>query len=71
MVDRIRRGFYLLLGGISLSTNEGAIMPENSMADLMKFFSTDENKVKPSEFREFWATLSDEEKEHFKNADIS
>lgn len=46
-------------------------MPENSMADLMKFFSTDENKVKPSEFREFWATLSDEEKEHFKNADIS
>lgn len=41
-------------------------MSQNGMADLMKYFN-----VPIAEFREFWKNLTDEEKDEFKNADLS
>lgn len=40
---------------------------ENSIVDIKKFLSTQENPVSTQEFHEFWNSLSDEEKEQFKN----
>lgn len=44
---------------------------ENSLGELMRFFSTDERKVGSGEFREFWDSLSEEEKQEFKEADLT
>lgn len=38
----------------------------NTMMALMVYF-----KVAAGEFKEFWASLSDDEKEYYKNADLS
>lgn len=46
-------------------------MPENTPKDLKEFFSTPEKAVKAAEFMDFWKSLSDEEKEYYKNADLS
>lgn len=46
-------------------------MTENSMQEIQKFFSTEERPVTGPEMREFWMSLSDEEKQYFKSADLS
>ena len=43
----------------------------NSIADLMKFFACESRPVTPSEFRDFWQSLTDQEKEYYKNAPLS
>lgn len=42
----------------------------NSIVDLKKFFSTAEHPVSMEEFKAFWDTLSEQEKEEFKAAKI-
>lgn len=44
---------------------------KNSLTDLREFLHTEANPLSMAEFRDFWASLSDEEKEEFKNADLS
>lgn len=41
-----------------------------SVADLKEFFSTSEKPVAAKEMMEFWKSLSDEEKEYYKNAEL-
>lgn len=43
----------------------------NNMKDLKDFFSTPEKPCGLTEMKEFWESLSDEEKEEFKNADLT
>lgn len=38
-----------------------------SMTDVMKFLSTPENPIDAKEFREFWQSCTDAEKEQFKS----
>lgn len=45
-------------------------MAENTVKELLAFFSTEEKPCKTSEFMEFWKSLSDEEKEYYKAADL-
>lgn len=45
-------------------------MVENSLVDLMKFFSKDTRVVKSAEMQAFWKSLTDEEKAYYKAADI-
>lgn len=42
----------------------------NTLGELMKFFSTEDNPVGSGEFKTFWESLSDEEKDEFKNAEL-
>lgn len=46
-------------------------MAENTMKDLKEFFNSPEKPVSLSEIKEFWESLSDEEKVYYKNADLS
>lgn len=46
-------------------------MAENNIKDLMAFFSTPEKPVKSAEFMPFWKSLSPEEKEYYKTADLA
>lgn len=39
--------------------------------DLKGFFGTEENPVTPKEMTEFWKSLTDEEKDYYKNAKLS
>ena len=43
---------------------------ENSLAEIMKYLSTDDRKVSSKEFQEFWSSLSEEEKAEFKRAEL-
>ena len=43
----------------------------HSVTDLKAFFSTPEKPVSPKEMTEFWKSLSEEEKEEFRTADLS
>lgn len=47
-------------------------MPEskNSIVDLKKYLGTKERPVDHSEMNEFWKSLTEEEKEEFKNAEL-
>jgi hypothetical protein len=49
----------------------GAWGDMNSITDIMKFFATDaEPPLGPGEFKEFWQSLSEEEKNEFRKADL-
>lgn len=43
---------------------------ENSIVDLKKFLGTPERPVEMSEFQEFWASLTEEEKEEFRQTEL-
>jgi hypothetical protein len=42
----------------------------NTLGELMKYFSTPDNKVSSSEFQAFWKSLTEEEKEEFRKAEL-
>lgn len=43
-------------------------MAESNIQDVRKFFSTEAKPVTMTEFKEFWAALSDSEKAEIKTA---
>lgn len=43
----------------------------NTVKDLIKFFSEGCRPVSTAEFMDFWKSLSDSEKEYYKNAPLS
>lgn len=43
----------------------------NTPKELMAFFSTPEKPVKLSEYNEFWKSLSNDEKEYYRTADLA
>ena len=44
---------------------------ENSLTEIMKFFGSDpQHPLKDNEFAEFWKSLTDEEKDEFRKADL-
>jgi len=43
----------------------------HSVADLKDWFGQGSRKVESKEMVEFWKSLTDEEKEEFKNAELS
>lgn len=45
-------------------------MPENSISDIKKYLSEGGEPLENSEFMEFWNSLTDEEKEEFKNTPL-
>ena len=44
---------------------------ENSIADIRKFFTEGAKPLSPNEFVDFWKSLSNEDKDEFKKADLS
>jgi hypothetical protein len=48
-----------------------AIGEENSIGDIRRFFSEGAKPLQPNEFISFWQSLSDEDKQEFKHADLS
>lgn len=46
-------------------------MDLNSITDLKTFFSTPEKPVSLQEIREFYRDLSEDEKDYYKNADLT
>lgn len=46
-------------------------MAENQVKDIKEFLSTPEKPIPTSEMMEFWKSLSPEEKEYYKTADLS
>lgn len=45
-------------------------MADNSVKDLREFFFTKDNPGSSSEMREFWQSLSEEEKDYYKSVDL-
>jgi hypothetical protein len=44
---------------------------ENSITEIMKFFASDpQHPLKEHEFAEFWKSLTNEEKDEFRKADL-
>lgn len=43
---------------------------ENSIVDIKRYLSTPENPLTTKEFQEFWASLSEDEKDEFKKAEL-
>lgn len=43
----------------------------NALSDLIKFFGCEGRPVSPGEFRDFWNSLTDEEKAYYKSAPLS
>jgi hypothetical protein len=43
----------------------------HSVADLKEWFGQGSRKVEAKEMMEFWKSLSDEEKEYYKTAELS
>ncbi len=43
----------------------------NSMADIKKFLSTPEKPVSAKEAIVFWETLSEKDKEYYRNVDLT
>lgn len=46
-------------------------MANNSMTQIREFLSTPEKPVSMAEFSEFWKSLSEDEKNEYKNADLT
>lgn len=46
-------------------------MAENNMLQIKKAFESTTKPLSMEEFKEFWNSLSDEEKQEFKNEDLS
>jgi hypothetical protein len=47
-------------------------MEENSIGDIRRFFEgPNERPLQPNEFVAFWKSLSEEDKDEFKKADLS
>jgi hypothetical protein len=44
---------------------------QNSITAIKEFFDTEDMPLKPDEFREFWMSLSDEEKHEYRTAELS
>jgi hypothetical protein len=44
---------------------------ENSISDIRRFFDDEERPLQSNEFVAFWKSLSEEDKEEFKHADLS
>ena len=44
---------------------------QNSLKDLIDFFGCEGRPVSPPEFRSFWNSLTDSEKEYYKTAPLS
>lgn len=58
--------------------NDGKLSPaarvafgENSITDIRKYFEKDAEPFKDNEFVDFWKSLTEEEKDEFKKADLS
>jgi hypothetical protein len=47
-------------------------LPEekNSVSDIRRYLSTPDNPVSMEEFTVFWKSLSDEEKDEYKNTEL-
>lgn len=43
----------------------------NRLVEIQKYFATAENPLTANEFKEFWDSLTEEEKEEFRHADLS
>lgn len=43
---------------------------ENSLKDIREFFGTPDRPVNPTELKEFWQSLTDEEKNYYKSAPL-
>lgn len=43
---------------------------QNSLTDLKRFLGTPEQPVSNAEWVEFWKSLTDEEKDEFRNAEL-
>lgn len=43
---------------------------ENTIIDLKKYLSTEENPLSMAEFNEFWKSLSEEEKTEYKTTKL-
>ena len=43
----------------------------NSVADLKAYFSTEKKPVPAKEMMDFWKSLSEEEKEYYKQAELA
>jgi hypothetical protein len=54
--------------GLFSSKDEGK--KQNSLKDLMEAFSCPGRPVSPAEFRTFWNSCSDDEKEYYKYAQL-
>lgn len=48
-----------------------AVNTSNSVTDLKAFFSDGTRKVEATEMMEFWKSLSEEEKDYFRQAHLS
>lgn len=46
-------------------------MSDNSVKDIKDYFSTAEKPVSTGEMMEFWKSLSDGEKDYYKNVNLS
>lgn len=42
----------------------------NSMLDIRNFFETEDQPLADKEFRDFWMSLSKEEREEYRSADL-
>jgi hypothetical protein len=43
-------------------------MASVTVKDLMQYFGTPDRPVTPSEFKSFWSSLSEDEKDYYKKA---
>lgn len=46
-------------------------MSENSLKEIREFLGTPDRPVSPTEMKEFWQSLTDEEKNYYKSAPLS
>jgi hypothetical protein len=42
----------------------------NGMTELKEFLSTPDNPISPKEMIDFWMTLTEEEKEYYRNVEL-
>lgn len=54
------------MGTLSAKETEG----KNTVGDLKEFFSTSENPVSSAEFKEFWVSCTEAEREEFRQAEL-
>lgn len=52
-------------------TEDKAEKAKNGPKEMMAYFGSPERPVTMAEFREFWGSLSEEEKDEFRYADLS
>lgn len=51
-------------------TEENQDVVENTMTDIRDYLMTSDPPLQPGEFAEFWKSLSNEEREEFKNTPL-